>query len=92
MLDMEKLEVTTREIIHKLYSKCNTVKVYINEDDVVIVEIKGGLNGCGEWEKYFADLSAITTALKCFYKNVWLVALNVDVIDDIWYASFGIRE
>ena len=91
MLDMEKLEVTTREIIYKLYSKCDTVKVYINEDDVVIVEIKGGLNGRGKWEKYFADLSAIVSALKTDYSNVWLTELSIDVADDIWYAYLGVR-
>ena len=54
----------------------------------------GGLNGGGpftKWKGYFQELSKFVTEVSKKY-HIWLIKLDNDCLDDVFYAEFGIDE
>ena len=69
-------------------SKC----VNLDEYGTIVGKIYGGLNGPGNWADYFTDLSKLINILKNQYKiDSWLIKLENDPPDDIFYAQIGMR-
>ena len=62
-----------------------------NEADYITFEFCGGLNGNGVWSNYFKALSEICADIKSEFENVWVVSLENDCIDDIFYCTLGVR-
>ena len=54
--------------------------------------LSGGLNGCGEWENYFSDLSKVVTRLKKEGYHTWTISLKNDCLDDVFYLKLGISR
>lgn len=59
--------------------------------DYIVVEFTGGLNGNGDWINYLSAITELVTILNTNYKS-WLVNLNNDCLDDIFYLTLGIKE
>ena len=57
--------------------------------DVLVV--CGGRNGHGVWEDYFRDLSKFVEEYRKI-RDIWLIELQNDVLDDVFYATFGVGE
>jgi len=51
----------------------------------MMIGISGGLNGPGKWTDYLQDIKELFDALNNIYKDVWLVKLDNDCLDDVWY-------
>ena len=50
-----------------------------------------GKNGNGKWAEYFSSLSKFTDAVESNGMEIWLVKMYNDVVDDVFYATFGIK-
>ena len=55
------------------------------------VTVSGGKNGNGKWADYFSSLSKFTDAVEANGMEIWLVKMYNDVLDDVFYATFGIK-
>ena len=59
-------------------------------DDVLV--ICGGRNGNGVCEDYFRDLSKFVEEYRRNIRDIWLIKLENDVLDDVFYATFGVGK
>lgn len=57
-----------------------------------VVCLSGGLNGAGEWEDYFDDLSKVIRKLKSSGYHVWTINLDNDCLDDVFNLKVGISR
>ena len=62
-----------------------------NDDSFYETTVSGGKNGDGKWGEYFSDLSKFVNAVESNGMEIWLVKMYNDVLDDVFYATFGIR-
>ena len=60
-------------------------------DSFYKVTVSGGKNGNGKWAEYFSSLSKFTDAVESNGMEIWLVKMYNDVVDDVFYATFGIK-
>ena len=67
-------------------SECNTPEQYF------LAKVCGGLNGPGEWLDYLADITALFQYLEGLGFDAWMVKLDNDCLDDIFYLTIGFRE
>ena len=91
--DVIEKSVTPDSKIHIL-NDGSRPDVYIDEYGTLVTELSGGLNSIrgGDWSKYFNDLSEIIRALYRKYGiEAWLIDMNNDVLDDVFYVKLGIR-
>ena len=56
-------------------------------DEIYQVILVGGSNGSCDWPKYLTDLAQLMGSIDCR-----LITLENDVLDDIHYATIGIRK
>ena len=63
-----------------------------NNDSFYKVTVSGGKNGNGKWSVYFSDLSKFVNAIESNGMEIWLVKMHNDVLDDVFYATFGIKR
>ena len=62
----------------------------IDKYGTIVGKISGGLNGCGKWSDYFLVLSSLIKILEEKYNvKAWLIKMENDCIDDIFYGEFG---
>lgn len=61
------------------------------DDSFYKATVSGGKNGNGKWSVYFSDLSKFVNAIESNGMEIWLVKMYNDVLDDVFYATFGIR-
>lgn len=57
----------------------------------VLFKLWGGLNGCGSWSNYFKSLSMLIDTLSIRNVWCWLVEIENDCVDDVFYAKFGAK-
>ena len=70
----------------------NSRCVNLDKYGTIVGKIYGGLNGPGNWADYFMDLSKLINILKKQYNiDSWLIKLENDPLDDIFYAQIGMR-
>lgn len=86
-------EEKVKEIVEIFESSRLSIGEIKREDNsYYLVKVYGGLNGWGNWINYFNDLRNLTVELDNNFSEVWLTGLIVDCLDDVWTATFGIRE
>lgn len=56
-------------------------------DEIYQAILVGGSNGLCDWPKYLTDLAQLMGSIDC-----WLITLENDVLDDIHYATIGLRK
>lgn len=56
-------------------------------DEIYQAILVGGNNGFYDWPKYLTDLAQLMGSIDC-----WLITLENDVLDDIHYATIGLRK
>lgn len=56
-------------------------------DEIYQAILVGGNNGFYNWPKYLTNLARLMGSIDC-----WLITLENDVLDDIHYATIGIRK
>lgn len=80
------------EIITNKIDELNLERVQVSEvfeePDHYLVNIHGGLNGHGNWILYLAQLTRIILA----FDHAWILGLEYDAPDDIWYLSLGVSK
>ena len=81
VIDKSNLEL---EVIH---SEKNRNRYY----SFYKVTVSGGKNGNVKWAEYFSSLSKFTDAVESNGMEIWLVKMYNDVVDDVFYATFGIK-
>ena len=62
-----------------------------NNDSFCKITVSGGKNGNGKWSVYFSDLSKFVNTIESNGIEIWLVKMYNDVLDDVFYATFGIK-
>lgn len=72
-------------------SKIKTLRSDVDNHGTMIIQFCGGLNGKGEWADYFESLSNVTKTVNEKY-NMWLIKIENDSLDDMFYATFGIEK
>ena len=55
------------------------------------VHICGGLNGPGKWTDYLEDIKKLFKKLETEVGHVWMIELNNDCCDDVWYMIIGVE-
>jgi len=68
------------------------VIIVLNEEGHLVVHINGGENGGGDWQTYFDLLKQQFKLYSNEYNDVYLISINVDVIDDVFDAYIGISS
>ena len=64
-----------------------------DDNDYYIITLSGGLNGNGDWKAYLEDIVALVRALEdAFVSECWLVGLDNDYSDDVFYIEIGMKE
>lgn len=71
-------------------SHIKVLKSDVDEFGTMTIMLCGGLNGHGRWENYFEDLANITKLIKMKY-DCWVIKLENDCADDVFYVTFGIK-
>lgn len=86
-------------IIHEMKTDKSKIGVLTGKDftevdkyGTKVLCLTGGLNGCGEWEDYFSDLSKVVTRLKKEGYHTWTINLENDCLDDVFYLKLGISR
>ena len=62
-----------------------------NNDSFCKITVSGGKNGNGKWSVYFSDLSKFVNTIESNGMEIWLIKMYNDVLDDVFYATFGIK-
>jgi len=101
-MDKEEKEKVLQEIVNEikpivksLYSEKSKITVLesdVDEYGTKTITLCGGLNGIGEWKDYFTDLTTIFEELDKNDFNVWVIRLDNDCLDDIFYCRIGINR
>lgn len=84
-----------KPLIKSIYteeSKITLLESEIDEYGTKTITLCGGLNGIGEWKNYFVDLGKIFEELDKNGFNVWVIKLDNDCPDDIFYCRIGITR
>jgi hypothetical protein len=84
-----------KPLIKSIYteeSKITLLESEIDEYGTKTITLCGGLNGSGEWKNYFVDLAKIFEKLDKNGFNVWVIKLDNDCPDDIFYCRIGITR
>lgn len=93
--DLQDIVGEIKPIIKSLYSEKSKITVLESEVDeygTKTVTLCGGLNGFGEWKDYFTDLSKLFEELGKNGFDVWVIKLDNDCLDDIFYCKSGISR
>ena len=80
----------------KIVSKASTSRSKLSLGEVAKVKgtdhyvamVYGGLNGKGDWNNYFKDL---TKFIGSFDYDIWLIDIKNDCADDVFTARLGFR-
>ena len=101
-MDKEEKEKVLQEIVNEikpiiksLYSDKSKITVLESEVDeygTKTITLCGGLNGRGEWKDYFIDLSELFKELDKNDFDAWVIKLDNDCADDIFYCRTGISR
>ena len=89
---IEEIIPIIRELENDDTSKIAFLESGVDEYGTKTITLCGGLNGNGEWKYYFSDLSQICDTLAEKGFDMWLIKLDNDCPDDIFYATFGISR
>lgn len=85
-IDKDRLSIG---VMHELEAK----SYYDNSiDNWYIAAIFGGANGPGKWENYLQQIRKLVLELKKKFKDVWLVDLENDCLDDVYTLRIGLRS
>lgn len=60
-------------------------------NDFLILKVFGGRNGCGKWTDYFSDIRDLFRKFGDSGMEAWLVDLDNDVPDDVFYMTMCVR-
>lgn len=92
--ELNVIEEGIRKIVNPMgdekNSRLHVMGSHIDKYGTMIIEIGGGLNGWGEWDKYLKDLSKLVKKVKEEY-DIWLLELQNDSLDDLFYCTFGVN-
>ena len=67
------------------------VSCFKDREGTVTVEISGGANYDGKWEEYLYVLSLFIRLIRQKYNDVWLIYLENDPANELFYAYFGLH-
>ena len=62
-----------------------------DREDTVTVEVSGGSNQTGKWEDYLLALTLFIRLIRPGYADVWLIYLENDPANELFYAYFGLH-
>jgi hypothetical protein len=63
-----------------------------DNDGYYSVCISAGMNGRGIWSNYFESLAKLMFQVELFYPDAFLLDINNDAADDIFYFYLGIAK
>ena len=72
-------------------SEIHVYTCFMDKYDKTVIGFYGGLNGNGKWSNYFRDLQRLTDHLESQGIHVWLIQIDNDCLDDIFYIYLGVR-
>ena len=72
-------------------NKVSDKKDVFNSEPYHIVRCCGGKNGNGKWTEYFSQFSNIFNSLSEICKDVWLIDIENDSLDDVFDLFIGLR-
>ena len=76
-----------------IYVKRHISKEFSNEEnDGYSICISAGMNGRGIWSNYLEALAKFMFQLELFYPNAYLIKIDNDAVDDVFYFYVGITK
>ena len=94
MMTIGKLTDKVQSVIDKSNLELEVINSEMNRNEYYSfykVTVSGGKNGNGKWGEYFSILSKFVNAIESNGMEIWLVKMYNDVLDDVFYATFGIK-
>ena len=94
MMTIGKLTDKVQSVIDKSNLELEVINSEMDRngyDSFYKVTVSGGKNGNGKWSVYFSDLSKFVNTIESNGMEIWLVKMYNDVLDDVFYATFGIK-
>lgn len=89
---LKKFAEKAAKVCSSVVAPIQVGEVEIDEYGTVVAEVHGGINGRGRWTNYFTVLSNFSYVLQNYYGiTSWLINVDNDTLDDVFYAKFGIR-
>ena len=92
-LDYKKANATIEAAVEAVNKKTTELglldNIHKDKYGADVFKIYGGLNGLGKWTNYFHVIADFTDEISKSY-HVWLIKLENDCLDDVFYADFGI--
>lgn len=79
-------EILNQEIENKKLP-LSIIKIEEGEE-IYRVTICGGNNGHRNWSQYLCQIGQVMDSVF----DCWLISLNNDVLDDIWYLELGFKK
>lgn len=64
----------------------------VDDGEYFLVKVSGGLNGPGNWLVYLEDIKVLFYLFKTNGYKPYLVKLDNDCLDDVFYLDFGVRR
>jgi hypothetical protein len=64
----------------------------VDEYGTFTVELKGGLNGNGNWVNYLKGLARTFEGLSVNGIDAWIIKMNNDCLDDVFYCKIGVKR
>ena len=95
MMTIGKLTDKVQSVIDKSNLELEVINSEMdgnNNDSFYKVTVSGGKNGNGKCGECFSSLSKFTDAVESNGMEIWLVKMYNDVVDDVFYATFGIKR
>lgn len=86
------MENLTQSILSKI-DNTNTLLEFEDFDKregYYTIRLSGGLNGLGNWADYFKTLSEFIEEFNKVSQECWVISLNSDPLDDLFYIKIGI--
>lgn len=92
---MENIVKTVESVIHSINSDKSQLRIksnYIDKYDTKVIELRGGINGIGEWKDYLFDLQLIFSELDMKNIHAWVIKLENDCLDDVFTLTIGVDD
>lgn len=63
-----------------------------DRENTITLEVSGGSSQKGRWEEYLTALALFIRLIRLSFKDIWLVYLENDPANELFYAYFGLRK
>ena len=94
-LELENIVDTVASLVKSVQSEDSKIRLLNHEIDkfnTKTITLRGGLNGNGKWSNYLTGIKTVFDTLSDNGFDVWVIDIENDCLDDIFYVKIGIEK